>query len=280
MPGIQEPFRNGITTLSGGTRTAVKLSRPWQRNIKDIAGNECPFETKPQNVLDRMETPEGNWLVLDNTATPYEWHRLLIPEKCWEEENLRTLGGSRQIANALALVGRTMKKEDQTERACIGIHVGWHAGQNVWHPHYHLVRPYATTSQKNAAFVGTTETEVVRTDNFRIFCAGFMTGQCHIINIAQMPGDLFYEQETVEHMEHATSNARLITMFNKSFVSTQGILPDFRIGLQIENGFFVRGTYTPILNQLGFDADIAATEKTPYVLAWTHESTAAHLRAG
>ncbi len=280
MPGTLELFRNHVSTLSGGTRTAVKLGRPWQRNIAIIAENECPFETKPQTVLDEMETAEGNWRVLDNIATPYQWHRLLIPEKCWKEPQLRTLGGSRQIANALTLAGRTMKKEGVTNRACLGIHVGWHAGQNVSHPHYHLVKPYELNNGRDFNLPnGCAEaTEIIRTGNFAIFCGGYMTGQCQIIP-TNNERDAFYEQGMEEHMELATALARLLQMFNKAFASTEGMPPDFRLGLQIENGFFMRGTYTPILNQLGFDADIAAIERTPYVLAWTHESTAAHLRS-
>lgn len=281
MPGTLELFRNHVSTLSGGTRTAVKLSRPWQYNIATIAGNECPFETKPQNELDRMETTEGVWRVLDNTATPYAWHRLLIPEKCWEEKNLRTLGGSRQIANVLTLAGQTMKKESMTDRACLGIHVGWHAGQNVWHPHYHLIKPYESEEAGDFHRLNscTEATEIIRTGNFSIFCGGYMTGQCQITP-TDKDRKKFCEQSTEEHMEIGTAVARLISMFNKSFTSTQGMPPDFRLGFQMENGFLMRGVYTPILNQLGFDADIAAVERTPYVLAWTHESTADHLHKG
>ena len=281
MPGIQEAFRNDVSTLSGGTRTAVKLNRPWQHNIKDIAGNECPFETKPQNELDRMETPEGVWRVLDNIATPYAWHRLLIPEKCWKEEHLRMLGGSRQIANALTLAGQTMQKENMINRACLGIHVGWHAGQNVWHPHYHLIKPYESGKVRDSYILNscTEATEIIHTGDFSIFCGGYMTGQCQITP-TYAKRKKFYEHSTNENMELGTAIAQLIGMFNQSFASTQGLLPDFRLGFQIENGFLMRGVYTPILNQLGFDADIAAVEGTPYVLAWTHESTAEHLRKG
>lgn len=87
MPlGTRDVFANGtLQILYGGTRKKLNLSRPWQRSIGETAEaskTTCPFETKPQVELDRVELEGETWLVLDNIMTPYEFHRLVIPEKC------------------------------------------------------------------------------------------------------------------------------------------------------------------------------------------------------
>jgi hypothetical protein len=47
LPGL-------VGALSGGTRTKIKLDRPWQTEIA-IDPASCPFETLPQTEVARFE---------------------------------------------------------------------------------------------------------------------------------------------------------------------------------------------------------------------------------
>ena len=131
----------GMASVAGGTRTEVKLDRPWQQELK-VDKATCPFCTKPQAELKRFEEG-GGWRLIDNAFTPYRRdggiHKMLIPASCWAAEKLRHLGGYDSILCALRLIQGELNGHWQ-KPILVNAHVGYLAGQNVMHLHWHIVQ--------------------------------------------------------------------------------------------------------------------------------------------
>ena len=93
----------GRKSVAGGTRTVIKLDRPWQSDIV-VSKETCPFCTKPQKDVRVVDLGDGgSWRVIENVFTPYPFHRLVIPSECWSKEDIRNLGGRSKIYGALSL---------------------------------------------------------------------------------------------------------------------------------------------------------------------------------
>ncbi|TSC81712.1 MAG: hypothetical protein G01um101419_764 [Parcubacteria group bacterium Gr01-1014_19] len=128
----------GRRSVAGGTRTAIKLDRPWQKDI-EVNPKMCPFCTKPQNDVRSVDLGRnGSWRVIKNAFTPYPFHRMVIPTECWSKEDVRRLGGESKIWGALSVaMEEVAANKDKT--IFVNVHVGALAGQNVAHLHYHVV---------------------------------------------------------------------------------------------------------------------------------------------
>jgi hypothetical protein len=120
MAGVREELlvQPGVLhTLTGGTRTKVNLNRPWQQ-LLPYDPEHCPFCTKTEDEV-MNSLPE--WRVLGNTATPHEFHRLIIPRKCPTRERTYILGGPTAIEQALTIYGAAIsvaaQMKDTRERA-------------------------------------------------------------------------------------------------------------------------------------------------------------------
>src|SRR5689334_3617358 len=87
-----------ITTLSGGTRNKVNINRPWQTQLAPKP--DCPFCSR-MNQIDLIEIGEGYWK-FTNKFTPYESHKLIIPDECWSLAKLYSLGGEDEIYKCLS----------------------------------------------------------------------------------------------------------------------------------------------------------------------------------
>ena len=131
----------GLQTLCGGTRTSVKVDRPWQPKMVFPTPNPCPFCTKQQEDEYKYFQDDYcfNFKAFQNSNTPFPYHRLLIPTECWDEKTLRDLGGK----SVLKIVLRCALEEIKRTRkglfpTWIYTHVGYGAGQNLTHNHWHL----------------------------------------------------------------------------------------------------------------------------------------------
>lgn len=198
------------------------------------------------------------------------------------------MGGAQGIGSALKVAAKIGKDNKKYGKLWIGVHVGWHAGQNLYHPHYHVIEPLSALDVKGNAEespgLDVTETAVMKSETMAVHCAGCITGQCWISVDTQELRDYieawgFMEGSCRHNGTHelAETLANLIALYNDRFKSTQGLPPDFNLWLEIENGYLLGGTYTPILNQIGFDGYAAIQRNTPFVLAWSHADTARHL---
>lgn len=277
MALVFENWPGGIKTVSGGTRNVVKLNRPWQTDIS-VDPTKCPFCTGQGKEVFRYE---DGWRILDNLFTPFKFHLLIGPENCWSKEQLRILGGCKNIIRALEIARNVMKTSTDKDfgNFSLGVHVGLLAGQNTTHLHYHLLKPLFSQNfsqvrgefkklYKNRQYI------ILETEKWIVTAGGFRAGQCFILPTF----DRFsFSQETIGTLARVL--IQVITLYNEKFLSEQGLPPDYRITMRILNGEVLVVWYVPILNQWGFVEDSAILEGQPVVLPWTHEATVKFLKA-
>ncbi len=267
---MSEPLFGGFTMIiSGGTKTAIKLSRPWQPPLP-IDPEKCPFCTKPQDEIP-LSGISTRWRFLPTYFTPHENHRLIIPQKCWGAEKLQTLGGFTAIHEALEIVRLAIKK-DRVEMATF-IHVGQSAGQNLGHAHWHLMEVLVRKPLLCVQYHP--ELLVHRKEKMDIFAAGARAGECLII---QRGKRLKFDKQATAQI--ADTIEWIVSRGNEKFKSTENRPPEFNISVRISaDGYFRYADYCPILNVLGAtECVFAPLEGGPVTLAWPHEVTAAYLR--
>lgn len=266
---------NGMKSIAGGTRGEIKLSRPWQQEIV-VNPETCPFCTGKGHVLE--ELAGGEWRLLQNRFTPYPFHRMVIPRECWSATDLRSLGEFRRIEDALRLIFRVVKSSG-LEKLFITAHIGPLAGQNVCHLHYHIVQ-YALSDASESAVpekmrkVFAEKTEFIILEGWGLFAGvgGVKAGQCFVL-----PG---HRSQSLRSEDIALMLHDVVSLYNKRFKSTQGLSPDFSIGLQFWQGEFQYGLYTPVLNHWGAAEQMALYEPgCPLTLPWPHELTAEYLKS-
>ncbi|MDO8582340.1 MAG: hypothetical protein Q7S16_05725 [bacterium] len=270
---IYEPLPGGCSWVTGGgTRTAVKLSRSWQRPLAEcFKQSACPIETKPQEPIVLPDIPE-EWLLLPNPMTPHRRHRLVVPARCWVAEDLQILGGEAAIVSALKIV-RIATTNDDVEMAAF-MHVGQLAGQNMWHPHWHLKE---VRVREPLEVIGWQSSErfIVGTEEFAIYAEGIRAGQCLVVP----------KRRTVFTAPNIQKLAKLLSDFisrmNEKWKSTEGLPPEFSMVIRLAPDHTFRyASYYPILNHWGAPEYVMAPfEQGPFTLPWPHEVTAAYLRS-
>lgn len=70
----------GIKNIAGGTRSLIKLDRPWQKEIGGGRGT-CPFCSQLKKSLKKVSGWNG-WHIIENKFTPYAYHRMVLPRTC------------------------------------------------------------------------------------------------------------------------------------------------------------------------------------------------------
>lgn len=281
--GTIETLPGGIRILSGGTRSSIKLSRPWQKSFAELGFinvETCPFEPgalgdRPRSIF--PDTP--GWLALWNSFTPWPYHRLIIPEFCFGEEKLQRLGGAGEIFSALRIACSIMD-ERPDEAWDLGVHVGPYAGQNLGHFHWHLVGhgPDAwagdTTLHLTAIMDEARRSPLVvaETSMLRVVAGGVLAGECLFVpkfvgvQFESYLGDLASIIETV------------VDLGNQKWRSTEGLPPNFVLSLGIEGRFLEYGSYIPKLNHGGFPEYNGMLFRTsPFTLPWPHKVTHQYL---
>lgn len=267
---IFQSLVGGFTKITGGgTRTAIKLSRPWQPSLP-IAPEKCPFCTKPQDEIALPGIPNG-WRLLPNIFTPHRRHRLIVANKCWDAEALQMIGGLTAIREALEIT-RLAIKDDQVEMSAF-IHIGQIAGQNLGHAHWHLMEVRVREPLTFSEFFR--ELLVHQRENLEVFAMGAHAGECLIV---QRDKQLKFNERTVEEL--AATLEWIITRGNEKFRSTEGRSPEFIVSVRISaDGHFRYADYCPVLTMWGAPEYVfSPLEGGPVTLPWPHELTAAHLR--
>lgn len=267
-----ERWPGGHYTISGGTRTAVKLDRPWQVDM-EVDPTTCPFCTKKQDVLE----DHGDWLVLGNTNTPYKGpggHRLVIPRACLPKDQLRILGGIKGIKNGLGIAEAVIKKVNRPQMLH-SIHCGWQGGQNIAHLHHHVLDNEFSGFESHDAWsevrrlADSTENRIFTQNGITVVAGGHRAGQCYLIPTH----DFSYDTGV------GVVLFTLIQLFAEKFVSKQGLPPDYMYSARFRNGKFIYGKYIPILSNWGSTEYQALEGEQPFTLPWPHEETVRHLLA-
>jgi len=282
MNTIVYTWANGRKSLAGGTRTAINLDRPWQKEI-EINPEKCPFCNKPQKELKRFRAGCG-WRLLRNTFTPFKFHQLLIPSKCWSVVDLRRLGGPKMIEAALRIIAGEIQ-EYPSRKFIIDTHIGYSAGQNTGHLHWHIIeypfggkksfsmadgmrkifreRPSLVLSTKSSSLM-----------NITVGVGGVRAGQCFFIPNKPISIKSQILFSLLVHRLYA-----VISAYENKFRSKQGLSPDYSLLLSFDKRQFEYAVYTPILNNLGaFDLAAFYDMQWPVTLPWPHETTVQHLQ--
>ncbi|OGF52117.1 hypothetical protein A3I27_02530 [Candidatus Giovannonibacteria bacterium RIFCSPLOWO2_02_FULL_43_11b] len=269
---IFQPLPGEFALITGGgTRTAIKLSRPWQPSLPPIAPEKCPFCKESQ--LEEISLPNlpAGWCLRSALYTPHRRHRLVIPKKCWDAETLQKLGGYARISEALEIV-RLATKDDQVEMSTF-IHVGYSAGQNLAHAHWHLMEVRVREPLMLAGF--SQELLVLQGEKFNIFAQGARAGECLVVSREKQ---LKFNEDMAKKLADVLE--WIVARGNEKFRSTEGRPPEFSISVRISaDGYFRYADYCPILNAWGATEYVFAhLEGSPITLPWPHELTAAYLR--
>ncbi|MEK7641191.1 MAG: HIT domain-containing protein [Patescibacteria group bacterium] len=284
----------GRKSVAGGTRTAIKLDRPWQSDIV-VNKETCPFCTKPQKDVKQKDLANcGSWRVIENAFTPYPFHRMVIPTECWSKEELHGLGGQDKIRGALHMATEEIAANAE-KTIFITLHVGALAGQNVTHLHYHVVAYKFDDNGESPVMhklhelydgrydhTGPLNHLVVSSNSvLQLAAGGLRAGQFFLFPTGQNPLDVVDDWgRTVVCSEIAGFLNMLITTMNEKFRSVQGLPPDFKISLMFQEGKFRHGLYVPILNHLGSAEEMAMYEDSCQItMPWTHEATVEHLKS-
>lgn len=272
----------GVSTFSGGTRTAIKVDRLWQKAL-NIDPETCPFETKRlyANHEITMCSEDGKWVAFKNLFTPNLFHRVIIPTTCrkWSDERVRLLGGKEEIAKALNLAYQVLMFNPSRKQEHIVTHNGYSAGQNVPHIHWHSLsfpevaqgdNPYKIQDELLSA-TAAPKYFVSTHDNLKVVVGGHRAGQCLILPNNQ---DWVY----LENITNVLSS--LVALYADKFRSRVGdkLPPDFTVDLIFRDGTFVYGVYVPILNNMGSTEYTGILGQQAMTLPWPHEQTAAYLR--
>lgn len=276
----QQP--GGICTAAGGTRKTVKLSRPWQTRIK-INPETCPFEKPEEQEIVKTYDFGGVWMRLKNLYTPFPYHELIVPETCWDEERLRSLGGIVELVTALDIAVKVIEERSEN-KIIMGVHVGPLAGQNQGHLHYHLLSPDLAKDESPLLLGGrASEDEVhgytqsnehltiLESSGVKVVAGGHRVGQCFLV-----PKEPFAGITASGSLGESLS--RVIDLYAERFRSTEGFAPDYMIGLMFREKKFRYGFYLPILNHWGTTEYFALFGEEPVILPWSHEVTVEHLQ--
>lgn len=260
----------GILVACGGTRTEVKLNRPWQVEISVDAAN-CPFERRLQQEGENS-AGDGTWRVLANSYTPHEWHVLIIPETCWPVDQVRCLGGFEQI-NTVLEIATSLLAEKPDDDYWLGVHVGALAGQNLSHLHFHLLRPLGESNSQAKTlnveeWAQSSSLLLFEQSDLKVSLGGLRAGQCFVVR---------REKSKIDNHDLALVLDRIIRMYSKSFTSIQGLPPDYTIGIKFRSSQFLYATFVPILNNWGFTEFMGLFEGRAVILPWPHEESLRHL---
>lgn len=272
---IVHRWPGGSTSIAGGTRTEIKLSRPWQKDIEVPPAEQCPFCHLDPPDRECVNFPEHGMKMLSNIFTPYDVHKMIIPNRCYSKEELRKLGGWGAIKSAVHIAREIA---GQWNELMLSVHVGPLAGQNVAHLHWHLHVPARTKTPKPLrhewlkCFWDKTELAIMR-ENTR-FCVGIggvRAGQCIFV---ERPSNVV----PAEDYDLRNIIWDCIVLGNHKWKSAQGLPPDYSIALRFVNGKFDYGLYTPILNHLGGADFMSQYNGSAVALPWPHEVTAEYLQ--
>ncbi len=282
---IVQQWPGGVSTFSGGTRTAIKVDRPWQKAM-EINPAVCPFE--PERLYGNheieMHSEDGEWVSFKNLYTPLQFHRVIVPTTCanWPDERLRLLGGREEIGKALDIAYQTLGRNESLNsgQEHIVTHNGYSGGQNVPHIHWHALTypevargedPYKI-QQELLKITADPSFLVLTNSNLKVVVGGHRAGECFILPIDPDP---LVSLENIANVLHL-----LVKLFAVKFRSRVGAMlpPDFTVDLIFVHGQLAYGAFVPILNNMGSSEYTGILRQQAMTLPWPHETTAAYLR--
>ncbi|MFH1246381.1 MAG: hypothetical protein V1489_01210 [Candidatus Liptonbacteria bacterium] len=270
MAGIVKESFAGLQTLSGGTRTAVKTVRPWQAPlVYPDAEHPCPFCTRQQTDEHFVRRAGMEWKTFANNATPFPYHRLLVPDRCWPESLLRRLGGALTLKVMIQLaLDELVRTRPQIFPTWIYTHIGYGSGQNFPHLHWHLCGAPGTVPPARTNGFPPDAATLFDSKYASSAACGVRAGQ--VLILPKEEGVLWNDTAArADLIEHAH---RVVKVFNRRFNK-----PDYCLFFALNDAEDWHCRYTPILNNWGGSEFAALEYETPFVLPWPHEATVEYL---
>lgn len=275
---IQE-WPGGVRTLSGGTRADVKLNRPWQVALS-YNPDSCPFCHKEQAEIGRYRCGGIEWRILQNRFTPHLNHYLYIPTEHFEPTLLYALGGENGIFAALFKMFRRAMDTAEVRTWWLGCHIGYSAGQNVDHLHWHMLEPreYRRAQDQNhvlrSLYHNKSAFHLPAIGEINRMVGGPRAGNCYFLH-----PEAGISAGTLENLAGQWSAALDQTreLYARKLVSEQGLAPDYMISIAICQRRLAYGMLTPILNQQGYTEMLALEAGGLITLPWPHEETVRYL---
>lgn len=274
---------NGITVVSGGTRTTVRLP---SESI-DGETDPCPFCTPLQPIVAEFGgrsgnddhvfrvAHHGNWKVVRPTSTLLgDRHFVLFPaHRCRKDDRADMLGGSELVAAAFRIAYSVARNPtllglppDALPGFEFGANFGRRGGASKRHIHWHICPSSIFASiERIRTLADDPDAIIFETDGIRAVAAGAETGQAMIIPAeCDPPPDAF-----------ARATLRLLALYREHM---QG--PEFNIGFLVKRGVIRFGLYSPNLASVGFHDKMALSlgEYPRIGLKWPHRATARFLR--
>jgi len=280
----------GIITVAGSKKKIpAQFSRPWQARIPAVNPTKCPFhkaEERAQALLVADDRDGEAWYVLDSAFAPEKpYHRLIIPDSCWEEETMRHLGGREKIHHGFILAAQRFQMEEERDKLwCFSIQVGPLAAQNVPHCHYHLYRPHFynpdLSLMEDPPPTVNDLSETLRLalahnhwNVIQVIPGGHYTGQLYFL---PTDGGLPFNLHGAVVLAGVMHD--VVRTYCTKFRSVEGLAPDYRFEFEIYRGNVVSGFFIPKLNNTGTLEDAAMVDRRRgWNLLWSHEETAAYL---
>jgi hypothetical protein len=291
-PGdIIHAYPGDIVTVAGSKKKIpATFSRPWQSRVP-YPNPKCPFHKAEERETALRTTTDASgekWFVIDSLFAPENPHRLIIPDLCWDDEQMRVLGGLGKIRTAFCLAAEQLASEDDRDKLWgFAIQIGPLAAQNVPHCHYHLYRPTlfrtfdgVIEDDPNPAatvfnFWEYTDLVVFENDSFKVTAGGQYTGQLLI-----KPKQPVIFTNDVAATSLADMMHHFVELYAKKFKSAEGLGPDYRFEFEIHGGAVNFGIFVPKLNNTGTLEDMADIDRRRgRNLLWSHEETARYLRS-
>lgn len=247
-----------------------------------VVSPTCPFcsGSEEEKELNIFTDPKTGWRIRQNKFPAGPIHKLILPPICWTPAELRTLGGLENILIAFRMAEKEIAKHPNVSLQLV-VHIGPSAGQNQGHLHWHLAqRDEKLTSVhffKRLIDIFATRSDLVVKNYGRVLVGvgGVRAGQCFIFPVPRHQEPSFPEPSLPVLAEVIY---KLVTLYNRKFISKEGMCPDFSITLRFQNGFFY-GAFFPTLSHWGSTEYLALHEGLPVLLPWSHELTADHLKS-
>ncbi|MBI2623062.1 MAG: hypothetical protein HYW65_00590 [Candidatus Liptonbacteria bacterium] len=288
---IIQSWPGGFKSVAGAKKKmpeAGKFNRRWQPALDIHNASTCRFAKLPdEEILRRFnveETGYQSWRLAKSLFAPEPYHKLILTDQCWDEEQTRSMGGREGIDAAVHIVRKTII-EDKEPDVQISTQRGDLAAGNIRHDHLHIYRKRTMRNSdelrgwragiQEVAGPSSPSPSVVWDEELITVAGGVRTGQVFI----------FPRANSVVSLGNPYFPAylhRLIQTFATAFRSTQGMAPDYMLEFYIRHHAVMFGMLIPILNNLGtlewtsiYDGNPEGRE---WNILWSHQATAERLR--
>ncbi len=265
--------------------------RPWQKPIRTKL-ETCPFHNPDERATAYLTTTDRSgdtWFVIDSKYAPNRpFHRLIVPEDCWEPKTMEILGGPEKIRIACELATCQFALETERKLWKFSTQVGLLAAQtSVPHCCWHLYSPFhCKVGETGILFTEPLPTDLVEMTehclpelqvtedaNFRAVAGGSKTGQCFVI-----PKKILkFRDGNVGLLGRFIH--QLVSLYVEAFRTPEGMGPNFQVEFEIYEGYLRYGFLVPILHPQGsLESAAELNPCQPKNMLWSHHATAAYLQ--